>query len=144
MVPVKGSLKNEAIPKSVARVLNAQRIRDTYRKKRKLEEGQGRDDPLKKRQKQQIKTQNAESVSLVIQPGESLQHFNRSVLIMIGIALSYINVPGGLKMIYGRLSKPQCRRHAQSNATQQGKKGQVGQQDQRAKILPRRMIILTS
>jgi len=80
LAPGKELLKNEAIPKSAARVLNAQKIRDDYRKKRKPEDS-GRDEPSSKRRKQEIAAhaRKAGKVSLVIQPGESLQHFNRRV-----------------------------------------------------------------
>ena len=72
MAPAKDSLKDEAIPKSAARVLNAQRIRDDFRRKRKLEDGEGRDDKRRKQEK-------AGKISLLIQPAESLQHFNKYV-----------------------------------------------------------------
>ena len=74
------SLQNEAIPKSVARVLNAQTIRDEFRKKRKLED-EGAGEAVKNRGKRRKteKTRPKGQPSLRIQPGESLQHFNRCV-----------------------------------------------------------------
>ncbi|KAF9476393.1 hypothetical protein BDN70DRAFT_935085 [Pholiota conissans] len=72
LAPGKDSLQNEAIPKSAARVFNSQAIRDDFKlKKRKMEEeGVGR---AGKKQKTDKK------VTLTIQPGESIQHFNRRV-----------------------------------------------------------------
>ena len=90
MAPGKESIRNEAIPKSAARVLNAQSIRDEWNsKKRKLEDGDGRDG--KKRRKTTVMTtaeritesgskEKSKNISSTIQPGESIQHFNRSVL----------------------------------------------------------------
>ena len=78
MRPAKESLRNEAIPKSAARVLNAQNIRDDYRKKRKSEDGRGREEFSNKRRKQ-LRGQKPEKSHLVIQAGESLGHFNRYV-----------------------------------------------------------------
>lgn len=84
MAPSKQSLSNEAIPKSLARVLNAAHIREEWKvKKRKLEE-----DGDRKRDSKRIKLESAakskgkeEQVTsqLRIKPGESIQHFNRYV-----------------------------------------------------------------
>lgn len=69
LAPGKDLLQNEAIPKSAARVFNSQAVRDEYKmKKRKLEE----DDERKAK-----KQKSEKSVALKIQPGESMQHFNR-------------------------------------------------------------------
>jgi hypothetical protein len=70
------ALKNEAIPKSASRVLNAQKIRDDYRNKRKLDGSHG---PSNKRQKQERTPVQKAGKALLIQPGESLQHFNKYV-----------------------------------------------------------------
>src|SRR6266545_8325864 len=80
VAPGKVSLQNEAIPKAAARVLNAQIIRDEFRKKRKLE-GEGGDEAVKScsKRRKTDKTRPNEQPSLRIQPGESLQHFNRCV-----------------------------------------------------------------
>jgi len=89
LAPGKDSLRNEAIPKSAARVLNAQAVRDAWNmKKRKHEDGSG-DGPGGKRRKtteriarsgNKEKSRNLKAMSLTIQPGESIQHFNRSVI----------------------------------------------------------------
>ena len=90
LAPGKESLRNEAIPKSVARVLNAQAIREEWNlKKRKHEDGDGRDGPGGKKRKTTTTGRAAESgnlekskgISLTIQSGESIQHFNRSVML---------------------------------------------------------------
>ena len=80
LAPGDGSLRNEHIPKSAARVLNAQRIRDEYRKKRNLDDKDGAGKAVK-RQKLE-KGQNKTTTALVIHPGESLQHFYRCATIL--------------------------------------------------------------
>ncbi|KAF5360518.1 hypothetical protein D9756_004503 [Leucocoprinus leucothites] len=70
--PRKESISNEAIPKSVARVLNASKIREAYKKKRKWEQAGDDDKDKRKRQK-------TEDFQLKIKPGESIQHFYRRV-----------------------------------------------------------------
>jgi len=70
LAPGKESISNEAIPKSAARVINALKIRDDYRKKRNLEQ-EGHDDKIKH------KRQRTEDTQLKIKPGESIQHFYR-------------------------------------------------------------------
>ncbi|KAL0061236.1 hypothetical protein AAF712_011939 [Marasmius tenuissimus] len=79
-------LKEEAIPKSAARVLNALKIREDYRK-RKREGGDGDEDTGgrqgKKRKKTKAKgTGDAEvekgAVGGIL-PGESLEHYNKRV-----------------------------------------------------------------
>ncbi|KAF8184212.1 hypothetical protein BJ912DRAFT_853258, partial [Pholiota molesta] len=77
LAPAKDSLQNEAIPKSAARVFNAQAIRDDFKtKKRKNEDDDG--ERAGKKQKTD-KGKGDKKVSLTIQPGESIQHFNRRV-----------------------------------------------------------------
>ncbi|KAF8148224.1 hypothetical protein B0H34DRAFT_668922 [Crassisporium funariophilum] len=86
LAPGEQSLRNEAIPKSAARVFNAQTTRDEWKlKKRKLEDGDD-GEPSGKRRKTSgnegtgsKKGQSGKKVSLTIQPGESMQHFNRRV-----------------------------------------------------------------
>ncbi|KAF8989944.1 hypothetical protein BDQ17DRAFT_1256344 [Cyathus striatus] len=76
--PTKSSLNSEAMPKSAARIFNATQIREDYKKrKRECEEG-GQDGKRRKTdgdgQKNKVKP-----VQLKIQPGESIQHFNKRV-----------------------------------------------------------------
>jgi len=82
LAPERVSLRNEAIPKSASRVFDAQTIREEYKKKRKLVDNQG--ERPGKRQKTTIESGNGMKkgkVSLTIQPGESMQHFNRCVML---------------------------------------------------------------
>lgn len=68
LAPGKESISNEAIPKSAARILNALKIREDYKKKRKLEQedsGAGTGDKRRK----------VDDLQLKIKPGESIQHF---------------------------------------------------------------------
>ncbi|KAH9480099.1 hypothetical protein JR316_0006696 [Psilocybe cubensis] len=74
LAPGKESLRDEDIPKSALRVFNAQAIRDEYKsKKRKAEDSEERGG-----KKQKLST-GKQKTSLRIQPGESMQHFNRRV-----------------------------------------------------------------
>lgn len=79
--PISNSLSQEPIPKSVARVLNAAKVQEEWRaKKRKLEtgeqEGQINGKPAKK--KRMASDAGEDRVeSMKIQSGESLAHFNR-------------------------------------------------------------------
>jgi hypothetical protein len=74
----KFALESEAIPKAMARVLNAVQVRSEWRQKRgkrKLEDHEGGDNNAsKKRRKEDA---DADKNKLSIQPGESLLHFNR-------------------------------------------------------------------
>lgn len=79
LAPGQQSLASEAIPKSLSRVLNAAQIRGDWKEhKRKLENGEPDERGSKRR-----KTTDGEvgtgkkSKALGIQPGESLQHFNK-------------------------------------------------------------------
>ncbi|TFK22929.1 hypothetical protein FA15DRAFT_595187 [Coprinopsis marcescibilis] len=64
------SVANEPIPKSASRILDAQKIREAYKiKKRKLEEEQGQGRNSKRTKTDAIK----------ILPGESMEHFSRRV-----------------------------------------------------------------
>ena len=88
----KNVLSNEAIPKSVARVLNAAKTQEEWRKKRK-----GEDDGTQGKPKKKARTDKdgAESTArtkgtnashgLKILPGESLAHFNRYVLPLLSV-----------------------------------------------------------
>jgi hypothetical protein len=75
LAPSKESINHETIPKSATRVLNALQIRDTYKKKRKLEE-EGSDNKIEKRRKTELR----------IKPGEPIQHFYKQVPFLIGRA----------------------------------------------------------
>lgn len=79
--PEKLALSNEDIPKGAARILNAAKIQEEWRKKRKLglidEDG---DHPRKKKQRVpggEEKRRKDEKADMQIMPGESLAHFNR-------------------------------------------------------------------
>ena len=84
------NLREEAVPKSIARVLNASRIRSEWkqslgkRKPRGEEQGAEADSQHRPRKKSKTKGSGAEAVSedtklplMRIQPGESLAHFNK-------------------------------------------------------------------
>ncbi|KAF9041572.1 hypothetical protein BJ165DRAFT_1312251, partial [Panaeolus papilionaceus] len=81
LAPTKSALTDEAMPKSAHRILNAIAIRDQF-KKRKAEGEEGREG---KRRKGDDANGNGKGKSkgkattLKIQPGESIQHFNRRV-----------------------------------------------------------------
>ncbi|KAF4569883.1 hypothetical protein EYR40_008864 [Pleurotus pulmonarius] len=76
LAPAKQSLANEAIPKSLTRVLNASQIReDWHAKKRKNTEDDGRGAVKRKKMEKGAKGK----AELNIQPGESIQHFNKRV-----------------------------------------------------------------
>ncbi|GLB45332.1 hypothetical protein LshimejAT787_2100920 [Lyophyllum shimeji] len=87
LAPSKDDLSKEPIPKGIARVLNAEKIREEWKiRKRKLEEA---DDPRQSDKRRKLdddarnskrKTKEAQAMSnLKIKPGESIQHFNRRV-----------------------------------------------------------------
>ncbi|KIY66934.1 hypothetical protein CYLTODRAFT_354093 [Cylindrobasidium torrendii FP15055 ss-10] len=69
LAPTKTNIEHEAIPKSVARVLNAASVRQDWQKKRKAE-----DTGESERKKKKTKVETPK-----IQPGESLQHFNKRI-----------------------------------------------------------------
>ncbi|KAJ3747435.1 hypothetical protein DFH05DRAFT_1479883 [Lentinula detonsa] len=72
------SLSQEAIPKSLSRVLNAAKVREEWRK-RKLEDGETEEkNGTKKKQKLNEKT-HSKTKTKSIMPGESLQHYNKRV-----------------------------------------------------------------
>ncbi|KAK7045776.1 hypothetical protein VNI00_007177 [Paramarasmius palmivorus] len=78
LAPGKSSLTKEAIPKSAARVLNALKIREEFRaKKRQLEDSGDQGD--RKRQKVDSKRKQGKGKTPGILPGESLQHYNKRV-----------------------------------------------------------------
>ena len=84
-------MQYEAIPKSAARVLNAQAIRDGWNLKKRKLDGDGRDGSGGKKRKtiataaERItesgnEEKSSKKISSTIQPGESIRHFNKSVL----------------------------------------------------------------
>ncbi|KIP05925.1 hypothetical protein PHLGIDRAFT_517102 [Phlebiopsis gigantea 11061_1 CR5-6] len=84
LAPAKNALSDEAIPKSVARVLNAARVQEEW-KKRKGAEDDGSGGKPRKRQKTDEDKRSGQAKgkavkhNLKILPGESLTHFNRRV-----------------------------------------------------------------
>ncbi|KAG1899671.1 uncharacterized protein F5891DRAFT_1128878 [Suillus fuscotomentosus] len=69
-LPPKHLGNEETVPKSVARILNAEKIRLEFReKKRKIDEPNGDESPQLKRRLAMLK----------IQPGETIAHFNKRV-----------------------------------------------------------------
>jgi len=78
--PGKDSIRNEAIPKSAARIFNAQATRDQWKeKKRKHDEDEGDRGGKRRKTESHGPKSDKKKVSLTIQPGESMQHFNRYV-----------------------------------------------------------------
>jgi len=78
LAPVKQSLSTESIPKSVSRILNAAQIRQDF-KKRKLEDIGEERNSGKRRKVADGSSSQSKKVKVKIQPGESLQHFNKRV-----------------------------------------------------------------
>lgn len=124
LAPAKQSLSNEAIPKSLARVLNASQIREDF-KKRKLttndalgtnraekrrkvdESGLGKSQP-----KQKANKEEANVAGLTIKPGESIGHFNRYVVscdLLLGILVLIKPTADEWKTICDPSSSPQCK-----------------------------------
>jgi hypothetical protein len=90
LAPAGHSLASESIPKSAARILNAAKVRAEFKeKKRQLElEAEGEADDQNGRAKKRRKGTENESdlgavagkkMTLKLQPGESIQHFNKCV-----------------------------------------------------------------
>ncbi|KAJ3729501.1 hypothetical protein C8R42DRAFT_569466 [Lentinula raphanica] len=75
LAPSKQSLSEEAIPKSLSRVLNAAQVRQEWRKRR-IEDGEP-GETVDARKKRRLNGKNHNIPSIV--PGESLQHFNKRV-----------------------------------------------------------------
>ncbi|KAH8103903.1 hypothetical protein BXZ70DRAFT_923276 [Cristinia sonorae] len=74
IAPTSTAISKEPIPKSVARVLNAVKVQDEWRSKKRKLDTPGGDGTLSKKRKM------VESMEdMKIQPGESLGHFNRRV-----------------------------------------------------------------
>ncbi|THH19124.1 hypothetical protein EW146_g2000 [Bondarzewia mesenterica] len=77
-----GNISNEGILKSIARILNAVKIREEFKEKKRAAAYDAEGGHAKKRRKQageEDKTAGPGQKSISIQPGESLAHFNRSV-----------------------------------------------------------------
>ncbi|KAH9939475.1 hypothetical protein B0H21DRAFT_756798 [Amylocystis lapponica] len=86
--PAVRAISNEAIPKSVARVLNAAQVRKEWSEKNnKREPREGQDPPhvqpasgrKRKRKDGNNEETQAKKAKITIQPGESMAHFNRRV-----------------------------------------------------------------
>ncbi|KAG2341540.1 hypothetical protein BDR05DRAFT_976878 [Suillus weaverae] len=70
----------ETVPKSVARILNAEKIRLEFReKKRKIDEPNGDECPQLKRRRPASDVNSRKEGMLKIQPGETIAHFNKRV-----------------------------------------------------------------
>ncbi|KAG2130785.1 uncharacterized protein EDB93DRAFT_1243220 [Suillus bovinus] len=70
----------DTVPKSVARILNAEKIRLQFReKKRKIDEPNGDESPQLKRKRPASDVNNRKEEMLKIQPGETIAHFNKRV-----------------------------------------------------------------
>lgn len=71
-------MNNEAIPKSVARVLNAAKVQEEWKKRKGDGEDGGKAKKRRKTTEQGNKGKSAAS-TIKILPGESLAHFSRYV-----------------------------------------------------------------
>ncbi|KAG2359689.1 hypothetical protein BDR07DRAFT_1360875 [Suillus spraguei] len=70
----------ETVPKSVARILNAEKIRLEFRnKKRKIDDPNGDECPQLKRRRSTSDVNSRKEDMLKIQPGETIAHFNKRV-----------------------------------------------------------------
>lgn len=91
MAPSKQDISSEAIPKSLARVLDASKLREEYKSGKRKNEDDGLHVPKAKRTKLEStasgkKKDNGKkpegNLSIKIRPGESLQHFNKCVMLV--------------------------------------------------------------
>lgn len=79
-LPPKHLGNEETVPKSVARILNAAKIRLEFKeKKRKIDEPNGDGCPQLKRRRLANDVNNRKEGMLKIQPGETIAHFNKRV-----------------------------------------------------------------
>lgn len=79
-LPPKHLGNEETVPKSVARILNAEKIRLEFReKKRKIDEPNGDESPQLKRRRPSSDVNSRKGEMLKIQPGETIAHFNKRV-----------------------------------------------------------------
>ena len=79
-------MSTEGIPKSVSRILNAAQIRGDFKEKKRAAASSEDVGPAKKRRKSNGGEDTAQGLGsekkrISIKPGESLAHFNRSVII---------------------------------------------------------------
>ena len=89
LAPVKDSLSHEAIPKGAARILNAEKVQQDWKDRKRKRAEASEDGPREsKRQRAHGDEQGGRggggrhSDTIKIQPGESLAHFNRQVPIL--------------------------------------------------------------
>ncbi|KAG1810898.1 uncharacterized protein BJ212DRAFT_1278598 [Suillus subaureus] len=79
-LPPKHLGNEETVPKSVARILNAEKIRLEFReKKRKIDKPNGDECPQLKRRRLANDVNNRKEEMLKIQPGETIARFNKRV-----------------------------------------------------------------
>ncbi|KAG1720781.1 hypothetical protein EDB19DRAFT_1646877 [Suillus lakei] len=79
-LPPKHLGNEETVPKSVARILNAEKIRHEFReKKRKIVEPNGDECPQLKRRRPASDVNSRKEEMLKIQSGETIAHFNKRV-----------------------------------------------------------------
>ena len=85
IAPARDSLSHEAIPKGAARILNAARIQQDWKDK-KRKRAEGAEDGPKDGKRQRVRGDDEggqrggrHGGGIKIQPGESLAHFNRRV-----------------------------------------------------------------
>ncbi|KAG2127045.1 hypothetical protein BD769DRAFT_1357441 [Suillus cothurnatus] len=79
-LPPKHLGNEETVPKSVARILNAEKIRLEFKeKKRKIDEPNGDECPQLKRKRPASDVNNRKEDMLKIQAGETIAHFNKRV-----------------------------------------------------------------
>lgn len=79
-LPPKHLGNEETVPKSVARILNAEKIRLEFKeKKRKIDEPNGDECPQLKRKRPASDVNNRKEDMLKIQAGETIAHFNKWV-----------------------------------------------------------------
>ncbi|KAG0701896.1 hypothetical protein DFH29DRAFT_805710 [Suillus ampliporus] len=80
-LPPKHLGNEDTVPKSAARILNAEKIRHEFReKKRKIDESNGDQCPQLKRRRQASANMNGQKEEMLkIKPGETIAHFNKRV-----------------------------------------------------------------
>ncbi|KAJ4482583.1 hypothetical protein J3R30DRAFT_3369549 [Lentinula aciculospora] len=76
LAPSHSSLSQEAVPKSLIRVLNAAKVREEWRK-RKTEDRES-EESISTKKKQKLNGKDQRKISNIL-PGESLQHYNKRV-----------------------------------------------------------------
>ncbi|KAG2128692.1 hypothetical protein DEU56DRAFT_504192 [Suillus clintonianus] len=79
-LPPKHLGNEDTVPKSVSRILNAEKIRHEFReKKRKIDEPNGDGSPQPKRRRPTSDVNSRKEEMLKIKPGETIAHFNKRV-----------------------------------------------------------------